>query len=281
MDINNSNTDKKVTTEAGNQTGVPVAPPPAEPRYYSAPPETPYYSYGGYPPVEPKKRKGPLIIVLSSCLGVLAVILIALCVILFVNSTDKPDGKDAVDLVEEADTTVEEPQKVEFVTYISDARVFVRSGPGTGYSKLMAIAAGDRSVRLEYTQNSQTGTDGYTWYEVKLPTGEIGWVRSDVVIVYNGADTPIRASIKTNTSTKYSSADWYLVTNESKSSIYVRSGPGKSYTILKKIGPGDTSVRLAYNNYSQYGQDGYIWYSVTLPNGKSAWVRSDIVRWIN
>ncbi|MBR3933497.1 MAG: SH3 domain-containing protein [Clostridia bacterium] len=261
-------------------------PQPARSGYYGSSPDSSYpYSYSGdYASADAeKKKKNILIIALSSCFGVLLIVLIVLCVIFFggssKNDNSNNSGKAAVSSAESSgESSGEKSKKIEFVTYISDAQIFVRSGPGTGYAKLMAINGNDRSVRLEYTEKSQTGADGYTWYEVKLPTDQLGWVRSDIVVIYSGENTPIRASVKPANPTYYTSGS-YLVTNQWSSSIYVRSGPGKGYSILRTIAPGDTSVRLAYNNYSRIGQDGYIWYSIILPNGYYGWVRSDIVRW--
>ena len=295
MDNNRSDFEKTVGTEESRHSYAETSRSSmtsSEPFHPVSPREDVYRYSGEYTPYdEPKKKENTMLIVLAACLAALVAILIAVCIIFFTKFTGdsgsknkKDDNKAAVTEIEEEETEEVDPEekemeKVEFVTYISDAQIFVRSGPGTNYDKLMAINGSDRSVRLEYTGTNQTGADGYTWYEVNLPSGQVGWVRSDIVIVYSGPNTPIRQSIKTNAAPSYNGSTLYLVTNQRYYSIYVRSGPGKSYSVLREIAAGDTSVRLSYNNYSRVGQDGYIWYNVTLPGGKNAWVRSDIVKW--
>lgn len=264
----------------------PPPPPPPGPAYYSSPNPASYpppastYSatYGsGY---ETKGNQNKMIMILTICLTSLIAILITLCIIFFVKPDSKPDPKPPFANSAGEDPVGEKPEKTEFVTYISDAGIYIRSGAGTGYAKVYYVKAADRSVRLEHTGNSQTGSDGYTWYEVKLPTGQLGWVRSDIVIPYNGPDTPMRKSIKPKTQPKYGSSGYYYVTAKNNSGIYVRSGPGKNYSKVTRIAPGDTSVRLYYTYNWSYGRDGegYVWYNVILPNGSYGWVRSDLVR---
>ncbi|MDR3295730.1 MAG: hypothetical protein LBT26_07900 [Clostridiales Family XIII bacterium] len=78
------------------------------------------------------------------------------------------------------------PPSIVFVNLFDDLGIYVRSTPsansGDG-NKILYIKAGDRSVRLEYLGTTRY-SEGYNWYNVRLPDGRNGWVRDDVVMVY-------------------------------------------------------------------------------------------------
>lgn len=266
---------------------APVSPPPPSGPAYPTewPDERHHYSPGYSMYTPPKKKDNTLLIVLSACLAALVAILIAVCVIFVAKSaktdTDttrqKPDtsGYDDDTIIE--DEEEEEEDVIEYVTYISNAEIYVRSEPTQNSDKILIIQGSDRSVRLKATDESCMGDDGYTWYEVEIPNGDIGWVRSDIVIEYDGPDTPMRKAKKSTPSN--SGGGKYLVTAAPTSDIYIRNGPGtQSYRVIYVIAPGDTSVKLRYN-YSKTGEDGYTWFNIYLPDGTNGWVRSDIVKW--
>jgi uncharacterized protein YraI len=56
------------------------------------------------------------------------------------------------------------------------------------------------------------------------------------------------------------------------SSLAIRSGPGKSYRVLKQV-PNGTGLSF---NGKQYGKDGFHWLR-TSSNGRQGWIRSDYV----
>lgn len=55
---------------------------------------------------------------------------------------------------------------------VQGARVNIRSGPGTTYSVITVVSAGQRLKGL--------GKQG-DWYQVELPDGRIGWIFSSLV----------------------------------------------------------------------------------------------------
>ncbi|WP_309745468.1 SH3 domain-containing protein [Chamaesiphon sp. OTE_20_metabat_361] len=63
-----------------------------------------------------------------------------------------------------------------------------------------------------------------------------------------------------------------VCTAQGSSSLSIRSGPGKSYRVLKQVSNG---TGLSFNG-SQYGKDGFQWLR-TSSNGRRGWVRSDYI----
>ena len=82
-----------------------------------------------------------------------------------------------------------------YVTCVSNAEVYVRSGPDKSNSIVLKIKGGDTSVKLKSTGNSTFGTDGFIWYEVTIPSGQTAWVRSDVVTL-DGPNPYQRKAVK-------------------------------------------------------------------------------------
>ena len=70
--------------------------------------------------------------------------------------------------------------------------------------------------------------------------------------------------------------DVYYITAYENSSINVRKEPTRNSDRLLSIGAGDISVKLKYLGESRFNED-YFWYSVMLPDGRSGWVREDVV----
>ena len=109
----------------------------------------------------------------------------------------------------------------------------VRSGAGTGYSRVGTVTQGQTLSILETVQ----GSDGYTWYKVSGAVS--GYVRGDFIsnIV---SDTPTRPSSSAGTIT----ADW----------LNVRTGAGTNFSRMGSVAQG---TRLTV--ISVHGE----WYKVT------------------
>jgi len=145
--------------------------------------------------------------------------------------------------------------------------IYVRAQASTNSAKVLYIAAGDTSVKLQYI--TSVGASDGTWYQVRLPNGSGGYVRADVVRVSTGYEGGTSSG---------SSGGSYLVNRFSTSGIYVRAQASTNAAQVAFIAAGDTSVKLTCLN-STTGADGYTWYYVRLPNGSYGYVRSDVVRW--
>ena len=109
----------------------------------------------------------------------------------------------------------------------------VRSGAGTGYSRVGTVTQGQTLNILETVQ----GSDGYTWYKVSGAAS--GYVRGDFIsnVV---SDTPTRPTSSAGTIT----ADW----------LNVRTGAGTNFSRLGSVAQG---TRLTV--ISVHGE----WYKVT------------------
>ena len=132
----------------------------------------------------------------------------------------------------------------------------VRSGAGTSYEIVMALAKG---TVVDVTK-SKKGTDDYTWYKIKFD-GKAGWVRSDCISV--------KKPKQTETETTYSNKKGTIT---SDSGVNVRSGAGTSYDIVMSLAKS-TVVDV---KSSKKASDGYTWYKISF-EGKTGWVRGDLM----
>ncbi|MBF1999867.1 MAG: SH3 domain-containing protein [Synechococcales cyanobacterium M58_A2018_015] len=140
------------------------------------------------------------------------------------------------------------------------------------------------------------GDDGYTWYEIQLDSGLVGWVRGDLVTDAASAppaqlqpaypETPPAAAAPPPApppdrpyNPPYSvhppaaSPPTRLTARDPGSSINVREAASLNARIRYIGYPGDL-VRIAS---SARGDDGYTWYQVQFETGTVGWVRSDFV----
>ncbi|MDR3296062.1 MAG: SH3 domain-containing protein [Clostridiales Family XIII bacterium] len=73
--------------------------------------------------------------------------------------------------------------------------------------------------------------------------------------------------------------DLYFVTNYDDYGIFVRSTPSATTNVNKilYIEAGDRNVILHWLGLTEY-HEGYNWYHVQIPDGRTGWVRDDVVR---
>lgn len=86
--------------------------------------------------------------------------------------------------------TQEEEEKTGKVINVTSS-LNVRSGPGTGYTKITTLSGG----AIVTITGTASGSDGYTWYMIKLSGGTVGYVRSDYIQIMQNTtpetpDTP-------------------------------------------------------------------------------------------
>jgi hypothetical protein len=94
------------------------------------------------------------------------------------------------------------------------------------------------------------------------------------------SDNPASSILNTGNENE-TSQNVYLVTAYDDSGIFVRDKPSArddSNKILY-IEPGDRSVRLLYKNKTEVSENGeaHTWYQVVLPDGRTGWIRDDVV----
>lgn len=160
------------------------------------------------------------------------------------------------------------------VNKFPNSGIYVRAQATTNSAQMAYINAGNTSYRMEYLDSLNsfdTNTwQWYTWHYVRLPNGNYGYVRSDVVSVYTS-------------SSGSGNSKSYLVNAFPNSGIYVRSSASKDSSQIAFIAAGDTSVRMTYlgstTAYDYKDGKNYTWYYVQMPNGVYGYVRSDVVRW--
>ncbi|MEW6192706.1 MAG: SH3 domain-containing protein [Bacillota bacterium] len=128
--------------------------------------------------------------------------------------------------------------------------VNLRSGPGTGYSKVGEVSRG--------TQLAVVGQSG-GWYRVQLQTGTLAWIAGWLV-------KPVAVSSGSGTSRAGSLSAAVAVTGDI---VNLRSGPGTGY---RKVGEVSRGTQLAV-----VGQSGG-WYRVQLQTGTLAWIAGWLVK---
>ncbi len=123
------------------------------------------------------------------------------------------------------------------------ANVYVRSGPGTGYSKLGQLIKGQTVEKL--------GTSG-SWTKISY-NGKTAYVSSQYL-------KPVSSSSSSGSTTSTT----YM---EATANVNVRSGPGTSYsklgqlykgTIVPKLGTSGSWTKIIYNSQTAYVSSQYL-----------------------
>jgi len=136
---------------------------------------------------------------------------------------------------------------------VTGSTVNVRSGPGTGYSKIGSVNKGTTVEVLE-TKNS--------WHKIKLPKISSGWVVGTYLAVSDKKSTG-------GTSPNPGPVPNYSKTvSVIKPNINVRSGPGTNYSKVASINKGQ-----------QFGviKESGGWYNISLGSGKTGWIAGWLV----
>lgn len=144
------------------------------------------------------------------------------------------------------------------------------------------------------------GTDGYTWYRVKLESGQEGWVRSDFVLPEQVAEESAEESVD-HPATSRPSASVDRVTRNGNDDRATddratddRSPEADPATLTSRDpnsrinirDDANVSARVRYIGYAgdpvqisdtMQAEDGYTWYYVEFESGAVGWVRGDFV----
>ncbi len=135
----------------------------------------------------------------------------------------------------------------------------VRSGPGTGYSVIDAIAYGTNGLIVD----GPVFADGYTWYELNYVGGSSdGWVASDFLsLVTSGGGFGIGDIVAVDSA-----------------SLNVRSGPGTGYAVIDTLFSGNQGVVTD----GPVSADGYTWYQLNYSyGGYTGWVAGEFLYYVS
>lgn len=135
----------------------------------------------------------------------------------------------------------------------------VRSGPGTGYSKLGILTNGKT-----FTITGKTTTGGTVWYRFTY-SGRTAYVSSKYVKATSTVTSGSRFTVTSVSNLKG--------TVKASGGLNVRSGPGTSYSRLGILADGKVFTVTGKTKAS----DGVIWYQLTY-SGKKAYVSSKYIK---
>lgn len=139
------------------------------------------------------------------------------------------------------------------IAIVGEEGLNMRDGPGTAYVKLDNL---ERGATIDLLSRYET------WFEVRHPSGKIGWVTGEFLQIADG----VIARLEVLTSAPDPNPA-LVATADSK--VNLRGGPGTAYPRVSLISAGTQLELLA-----RY-QD---WLRVRTADGKIAWVFNDAVR---
>ncbi len=164
---------------------------------------------------------------------------------------------------------------------VATDNVKVRSSASTTSSQVSSLKSGDTIEIVD----EETDASSYTWYKIRVNSSEYGYVRSDLVNKKGGSSESEKTETTTTSKTTESNDAQATVTATTattvdpksatitEDSVNVRQGAGTSFDSVGKAKKGET---VTITGEAQDG-DGKTWYQVTLGNGKTGYVRSDLL----
>ena len=155
---------------------------------------------------------------------------------------------------------------------IPNSVVNLYAGPGTNYTVVKTFSNDDQLIALGKSDNG--------WYRAQYEPDNnqwIGWVRQELVFTTGSCDNlPVFAAADYQTDATPSAippiVDPPLV-NISSDGINLRSGPGTNYPIV-----GSAHLGESYHVEAQSGSGAQLWYLVSVPGTRSAWVFGTLVQ---
>ena len=130
-------------------------------------------------PQQGKSNKG-LLIALVAIVSVLLIVVVAFGAYMLLGHGEE----ETATVVPEVSTETVVTETIYYVNKFDDSGIYVREGPGKDYDDILYIKKDDQSVKLLYLGEKDLGSDNYFWYLVETPSGEVGYVREDVVEQY-------------------------------------------------------------------------------------------------
>ena len=153
---------------------------------------------------------------------------------------------------------------------VTSNNVKVRASASTTASQVSSLKNGDTVDIVD----EATDSSGYVWYKIYVNKNEFGYVRSDLVSKKGGSSTTTSStqSAASLPETSVTSTEQRTATVTSDS-INVRKGAGTAYDAVGKVTKGNTVTITG----EATGTDNKTWYQVSFGDGKTGFVRSDLV----
>jgi uncharacterized protein YgiM (DUF1202 family) len=162
---------------------------------------------------------------------------------------------------------------------VTSDNVKVRSEASTTASQVSSLKNGDKVDIIDEAKDAS----GYVWYKIRVNKSETGFVRSDLLSKEGGS-----AAQTTTTTTNTQEANGAAATlpattvtaTESRTatitedSVNVREGAGTGYNSVGKASKGETVTITG----EATGSDNKTWYQVQFGNGKTGFIRSDLLQ---
>ena len=158
---------------------------------------------------------------------------------------------------------------------INEDGIRVRSEASTSGT---VVVTGSKGTSYEVLE-TVTGSDGYTWYKVKISDSQTGYVRGDLVKINETGDTTTQADTTANTATSLAPTTPTAITETTATiagttSVNIRSGAGTGYALVASL-PGGTSITLIGEANDNSGNK---WYQFKCDSKNvEGYVRSDLI----
>lgn len=127
------------------------------------------------------------------------------------------------------------------------AGLYLRTGPGTGYSVITTMPTGTVCTVV----GGPTGANGYSWYQVDTPYGR-GWAAGEFLEKTSGTTPPPSGG--------FAAGEKVAVT----AGLYLRTGPGTGYSVITTMPTGTICTIVSGPNPA----NGYTWYQVDTAYGR-------------
>lgn len=160
------------------------------------------------------------------------------------------------------------------IVYTQDGETLrVRTGAGTDYEVLVELDAGTIVSLID----GPDGADGYTWWEIGLPSGETGWTVESIPSIQTlrspGAiEGPyfslVGAPRQTNTATDLAINMIASVNTENGETLNMRAGAGTSYDVVMEL----ENTWLVHILGGPVAADDLTWWEIELQDGTRGWV---------
>ena len=130
------------------------------------------------PPPKNNNRKIIVIVIVAAAAAVIAIASLLAYVLYNENVREREAEEVIVPVAEEKPAEAD----VYYVNRFDDSGIYVREAPSKSSGDILYIKKGDRGVVLRYMGETVSGSDGYDWFMVETPAGDVGYVREDVVV---------------------------------------------------------------------------------------------------
>ena len=220
--------------------------------------ETPAQEYTA---IGNRKEKNPTALIIT--LSVIVVVLVIITVILLLNKPS-PGGTSAPTAESRTELVIESyPEETEDVSYILSGTI-----TSTGDDAVLTVDGEEIISISKGEENISWSTElwlskGVNSFELALTTAE-GEVDNQIV------------EIEYNPGLLYSAGT--ILVKSDPAGIFVRPTPAITKEYILYLPYYDYTTQLVCQGEEYVDGEGFVWCKVTIPSGKSGWVRSDIIR---